>query len=351
MRLRFEQLSTHLKHNLAPVYLIYGDEILLLQEAAASIRAAARAQGYGERMCLTVEPGFAWEQLLEIAANRSLFAERRLLELRLGDSKPGDAGSKVLQTYAKRPPEDMLLLLTCGKLDGAAQNSRWLRALDAAGVTLPIWPVSAVELPNWIARRLQAKGLQPNAEASAVLAERVEGNLLAAAQEIDKLAVLCGQGAVSAEQILALVSDSARYSVYDLVDAALAKQAERVVRIVNGLRTEGVEAVLVAWALHREIRLLAKSAYAVERGEALAAVLSRQGVWEKRKPLLQRALQRLSSGECRSLLRHCNRIDYTIKGIEQGEPWDELLKLSLTLAGQPLLANLELDQMAGNEYG
>jgi DNA polymerase-3 subunit delta len=338
MKLRFEQLKTQLAHDLAAIYLVYGDEPLLVQEAADAIRKAARARGFLDRECWIVEPGFSWEQVVESANGFSLFAKQRLLELRLGDVKPGEGGGKVLQAYAARPPEDTVLLLVCGKLDKAAQNSRWFKGLDAKGITVPVWPVGVRELPGWIKQRMVSLGLQPTSEAVALLAERVEGNLLAAVQEIDKLVVLFGQNAISAEQVLAMVADTARYSVYDLVDAALLEQAGRAVRVLNGLRAEGLSPVLVVWALHREIRVLAKLAYELEQGKPLGTVLTQHGVWQKRKSLLQQALQRLSSAECRMLLSHCHRIDCVIKGAEKGNPWDELLLLTLALAGQPLLS-------------
>ena len=337
MKVRLEQLGKQLSQGLSALYMVYGDEPLLVQEATDAIRSAARAQGYSERDCLTVEASFDWNRLLYSAASPSLFATRRLLELRLGNAKPDETGSQVLQAYAKRPAEDAILLVSGGKLDASAQKSLWFTALDAVGVIVQVWPVEASRLPAWIEQRLHGVGLQPTPEAVALLAEQVEGNLLAAAQEIARLQVLFGTGVITAEQLLEVVSDNARYSVYDLVDAALAGQAERTVRILRGLRDEGVEPVLVSWALHREIRLLAMLAFAVGQGQPLEAELQRNGVWEKRKPLLRRAMQRLSGSDCRRLLRHCARLDRLIKGVAAGNPWDELLNLGLSLAGREVL--------------
>lgn len=340
MRLRPEQLSHHLSRGLAALYLIYGDEPLLVQEAADAIRGTARERGYSERECLTVATGFDWNILLQTSANLSLFSNRRILELQLGNTKPGDTGSQVLTIYAERPPDDTVLLITCAKLDSAAQKSVWFSALNAAGITIPVWPVEMRQLPAWIERRLRNKGLQPSPEAVALLAERVEGNLLAAAQEIDKLHILFGSGPVSADEVLAVVGDNARFSIYDLADAALTAQAERTVRILNGLRGEGVEIILVLWALHREIKLLTTLRFELDRGQSLEMILTRYKLWEKRKPLLRQALQRLSYAECRRLLQQCARVDCLIKGVERGEPWDALLNLSLALAGQNVVADL-----------
>lgn len=337
MKLRLEQLPSHLTQQLAPLYLIYGDEPLLAQEAADAIRRGAGERGYSERECFTVEPGFAWSRLLESAASPSLFAPRRLLELRLGGAKVDETGGKTLQAYAQRPAADALLLISAGKLDAAAQKSAWFKALDSVGVIVRVWPVEAGQLPAWIAQRLQQGGLQPTQEAAALLAERVEGNLLAAAQEIARLQLLFGAGPLTGEQLLEVVGDNARYSVYDLADAALAGQAERTARILYGLRDEGIEPTLVAWALQREIRLLAMLAFALEQGQPLEAELARHGVWEKRRPLARRALQRLPANACRRLLARCARVDRQIKGVAAGDCWDGLLLLSLALAGRDVL--------------
>ena len=336
MRLRPDQLAAHLRKALARLYLVFGEEPLQALEAADAIRAAARERGH-ERDCLTVETGFDWNSLRQQACSPSLFAPLRLLELRMGNAKPGDAGAQALSAYAARPPEDIALLITAGKLDWNTQKSRWFAALDEAGVVVAAAPVEPQQLPGWIERRLRSRGLDPVPEAVTLLAERVEGNLLAAAQEIEKLALLADDRELTAQAVLAAVGDSARYSIYDFVDAALLGQPERVARILDGLRDEGIEPVLVNWALHQESRRLAMLAFARSRGQALEAALAEQKVWEKRKPLLRQASQRLALTDCRRLLRACARTDRTIKGAETGSPWNALLANGLRLAGLELL--------------
>ena len=333
MRVRPDQLAAHLRKTLAPLYLVFGEEPLQAQEAADAIRAAARERGYDERGCLTVETGFDWATLRQQAASQSLFASRRLLELRLGNAKPGDAGAKALSDYATRPAADTVLLITTGKLDWQTQKGRWFGALDSAGVVIQAAPVEPGQLSGWIERRLRSRGLNPTPDAVALLGERVEGNLLAAAQEIEKLALLAENRELTVEAVLAAVGDSARYSIYDFVDAALLSKPERVSRILTGLRGEGVEPVLINWALHQEVRRLAALAFARDHGQALEAALNEQKVWEKRKPLLRQALQRLTLGECRQLLGACSRTDRMIKGVEPGSSWDALLMNGLRLAG------------------
>ncbi len=337
MRVRPDQLATHLRKTLASLYLVFGEEPLQSQEAADALRAAARERGYNERECLTVETGFDWDTLRQRAASRSLFASRRLLELRLGNAKPGDAGAKALSEYAARPADDTVLLITAGKLDWATQKSRWFAALDGAGVVVQAAPVEPGQLSGWIDRRLRSRGLNPTPDAVTLLSERVEGNLLAAAQEIEKLALLVAGRELTVEAVLAAVGDNARYSIYDFVDAALLGKPERVARILDGLRGEGVEPVLANWALHQEIRRLAALAFARDHGQAPEAALAEQKVWDKRKPLMRQALQRLTLGDCRRLLRACARTDRLVKGVEAGSPWDALLANGLRLAGVDLI--------------
>lgn len=337
MRQRPDQLATHLRKTLAPIYLVFGEEPLQAQEAADAIRAAARERGYSERECLTVETGFDWDTLRQRAASLSLFAGRRLLDLRLGHAKPGDAGAKALSEYAARPAEDTVLLITAGKLDWSTQKTRWFAALDGAGVTVPSAPLELRQLPVWIEKRLQARGLNPTPEVVTLLCDRVEGNLLAAAQEIEKLVLAVSGQQLTTETVLATVGDSSRYSIYDLVDAALIGQPERVARIHNGLRGEGVEPVLINWVLHQEIRILTALAFARSQRQPLDAVFAAHKVWDKRKLPLNQALQRLTLADCRQLLRMCAWIDQAIKGAETGSPWDALLANGLRLAGLELL--------------
>lgn len=334
--MRPDQLAARLRSRLAPLYLVFGEELLQAQEAADAIRAAARAQGYAERECLTVETGFDWAQLRQRAASRSLFASRRLLELRLGSAKPGEAGAKALSDYAAQPAEDTVLLITAGKLDWSTQKSRWFTALDAAGLVVQSALIEPAQWLAWIERRLRQRGLHPTPEAAALLAERMEGNLLAAVQEIEKLALLATGPTLSIEAVAAATSDSARYSIYDFVDAALHGQPERVARILSSLREEGIDPVLINWALHQEVRRLAMLAFAQSRGQSVEAKLAELKIWEKRKPLLRQALQRLNWPKARELLCGCARADRAIKGAELGAPWDELLANGLRLAGLEL---------------
>ena len=335
MQLKPEQLDGHLRKQLAPVYFISGDEPLRVTEAADAVRAAAREQGYSEREVLSVEAGFDWGRLDAAAGSMSLFAERRLVDLRLPGGKPGDAGGKALRAWAGQPPEDTLLLVTAGKLEPAARKSKWLQALDSAGVVVLVWPLDAQQFPAWVKRRMQQRGLEPTADAVALLAGRVEGNLLACVQEIDKLYLLRGAGPVTGEDIAEAVADSARYDVFSLVDAALAGDGVRTVRMFQGLRGEGTPSAVVLWALAKEVRQLAAMARLVAAGQAVPKVLAQYRVWQNRKAVVGKALQRLArrNGDAARLLRRCALVDRVIKGQAAGNEWDELLQLLLQLAG------------------
>ncbi|MGE0371209.1 MAG: DNA polymerase III subunit delta [Gammaproteobacteria bacterium] len=333
MKLRPEQLDGHLAGRLAPIYLISGDEPLLLQEAGDAIRAAARAQGYGERVTFSVEPGFDWGELAQTAAGMSLFAAQRLIDLRMPGGKPGEAGARALAAYAERPVEGNLLLLSLPRTDKATQSAKWFAALERRGVLLQLWPPAPAQLPGWITQRMRARGMQPTPAAAAALAGRVEGNLLACVQEIEKMLLLRGPGAVDEADVLDAVADSARYDVFTLVDGVLAGDAARCARILRGLEGEGVEPVLVGWALTREIRLLATLSQGLAQGKKSFALYQQHRVWEKRQPLLEQALKRHDLARWRALLRFCARLDRVTKGQAAGNVWDELLQLCLLTAG------------------
>lgn len=339
MKVKAEQLKTHLTRRLAPIYLVCGDEPLQREEACDAIRAQARVQGYSERDILEVGANFAWSSLWQTAHTPSLFAPRRLLELRMPTGKPGS--SDALVNYGVEPVQDVVLLVICPKLDAQAQASKWFKTLDQAGVVVQIWPVELRAMPAWIDQRLRAKGLRPSVEAVKLLAERVEGNLLAAVQDVEKLYLLHGAAAIDVSQVNEAVTDSARFDIYDLAEAALAGDALRATRIVHGLRGEGAEPVLILWALTREIRALASMAYDGKKGMATDAVLSKHRVWEKRKPVIKQALQRHPMDYWRRLLSRCSRIDRIIKGALRGNVWDQLLQLSLAIAGVQLLNDEE----------
>lgn len=340
MRISPEQLSSHLRKTLLPVYLVTGDEPLQSMEAMDALRGAARQQGHITREVLEVNKEFNWGRLNDAANSMSLFAEKRILELRLPSGSPGAEGGQALVEYAQRPADDAVLLIQAGKIDKRSQSAKWFTALEKIGAVVTIWPIKPAALPQWLQQRCLSHGLQLERDAVALLASRVEGNLLSAAQEVEKLALLYGQARgesgnspvkLNLRQVADAVADSARYSVYDLVDAATAGDAARSVRILYGLREEGVAVPLILWALSNEIRNLSQFAYRLAAGESQGSVLSQ--VWESRKRAASEALKRLPLPTWGILLQHCMHADQVIKGILPGREWDELQQICLGLAG------------------
>jgi DNA polymerase-3 subunit delta len=338
MKLNPSQLSKHLQGNLSPVYVVSGDEALLCQEATDAIRTAARQQGHSERQVFNADTNFDWGTLLQAGASLSLFAEKRILELRIPNGKPGDKGTAALLEYLSRPAEDTILLINLPKLDGSTQKTKWAKALiDGPDCQfIQIWPVEVAQLPQWIRQRLASSGLTATAEAVDMIAVRVEGNLLAAAQEIEKLKLLADGNQIDIDTVQAAVADSARFDVFGLIDAALNGEAAHALRILEGLRGEGVEPPVILWALAREIRLLASIAQQFAQGIPLEKAFSsaRPPVWDKRRPLVSKALQRLSAPRWAALLQDAQQIDAQVKGQAPGDPWSGLSLLTFNLCGQ-----------------
>lgn len=333
MQLRYEQLPQHLQKNLAPMYLLSGDVPLLAQEASEAIRAAAQQQGYCDRQVFHVESGFSWPKFLAISNNLSLFANKQLLEIRLPTTQLGDGGSKALQAYAANPPPDKILLITLGKLDSTQQKSTWVQSLIKNGVFIQFWPITNDQLPQWIEKRLAAAGLRAEKTGIELLAASAEGNLLAAVQEIEKLRLLFSTAneCLSTETIAQAITDNARFDIFQLADACLQGHHNRSLRILAGLRGEGVEAILVLWSLAREIRVLTQISYQIEAGQPLEQALQHQQVWEKRKHLVRQALKRHTTKSLVPLLKLAGKIDQIIKGLETGNVWNELERLILKI--------------------
>lgn len=332
-KLRPDQLNGALRKQLAPVYLISGDEPLLVQESCDQIRQAARKTGFNERELHHAEASFDWDQLLTSANSLSLFAERKIIELRIDNGKPGDKGGKALISYCENPPEDTLLLIVMPKLDGSSQRSKWFKAVEKVATFVQIWPIAPQQLPRWIDQRIQQAGMTASHDAIEMLAARIEGNLLAAAQEIEKLKLLAADGQITAEMIAGSVTDSARYDVFTLIDKALHGDARAAVRTLQGLKGEGTDATVVLWALAREIRTLSQVAHAMQQGQPLDRAAKSAGVWDKRKALVSNALRRLKLSQLQMLLRKANGIDKAIKGLRSADAWDELMDLTLNLSG------------------
>lgn len=349
MQLRAEQLAGHLaKGPLKPLYTVHGDEPLLAQEAADAIRAAARAAGYSERKVYTVSGAhFDWSGLLGGAQALSLFADKQLIEIRIPSGKPGKEGSQALQTYCERlAGDEVLTLVQLPRLDGMQQKSAWFTALDAAGISLRVDAVERRELPAWIARRLSAQNQRvadgdEGERTLAFFADRIEGNLLAAHQELQKLALLYPAGALSFEQVEAAVLNVARYDVFKLGEAVFAGQVARALRMLDGLQAEGEAAVLVHWTLAEDLRTLRRVRDAMAAGQPLPMALRGERVWGVKERLFERVLPQLADHQLAHLVEAASICDGIVKGLKHPdwprEPWEALQKLVLLML-QPLTA-------------
>lgn len=327
MRLKADQLESALQKNLKPVYLISGDEPLQLGEAADIVRNAARQAGFGVREVIAIETGNEWSQLSAEAESLSIFADQKLIDLRLPSGKPGQEGSKILQSYCKNPPDDTLLLISAGKIDSSAQKSQWLQAIDAMGVVVQVWPLQGADLQSWLQRRAERKGMHLDNDAARSLAIRIEGNLPAAAQEIEKLFILHGPTRLSRAQIEDAVADSARFDVFKLMDSLLAGKLNRSIKILQGLRADGTAAPVVLWAISRELRSLHQLKFAKQHGDSLEPIFKKLLVWDQRKQLFHDALNRLGDRQLQDLLSRSAQADRQIKGQMAGDEWESLLTI------------------------
>lgn len=338
MKISGDNLAASLVRQLQAIYLVSGDEPLLVNEATDAIRAKARAEGYTERDLHFVERGFDWQGLLAQSRSLSLFAQRKIIEIRMPNAAPGEQGADVIVELAQQPAPDNLVLIVTGKLDGRTQSSRWVSAVEKRGVLIQVWPIELPRLSGWIRERLGRHKLLVDAAAATLLAERVEGNLLAAHQEVEKLALLLPPGQVTAENVLDAVADSARFDVLQLGDAAMRGQTARALRILDGLHGEDVEPTLVLWALNKDLQWLARARNLMNKGQSAESAMNALYVWRPRQGAMQQALGRMNRHTLRNLLLDAERADRAIKGVLRTDPWLELERLVARLAGVKVAA-------------
>lgn len=328
MKLALRSLEASLKKGLAPLYVIHGPEALAALEASDRIRDAARAGGYTEREVFTAEPGADWGKLAASASNLSLFASLKLFELRIPTGKPGVEGSKAIVAYTSKLPDDTVTLVFLPELDWQQMKSTWFEALDAAGTVIEAKPVTRDELPDWLASRLARQKQQASVETLEWLADRVEGNLLAARQEVEKLALLLPQGEVTLESIREAVTDVSRFERDGLLEAIHDADRAKIARIVDSLEAEGEPLPLLLWQLAEELRMM----MTISAGQRPRRFMPP----ERQQALAKTARKHDAASFGRELLR-AHRIDRMIKGVETGDPWDSVLEMSLGLAGAPVM--------------
>ena len=332
MRVASEDLAQHLKRGLGKLYIVHGAEALLALEAADLLRNTARAAGFIERETFTIEAGFDSSTLLAGSRNQSLFATQKLVEIRVPSGKPGVEGAATLQRYCADLGDDVFTLIVLPKLDRATLASAWFAALEAAGVVVVANEVSRAQLPVWLQDRLARQDQRADEATLQFLADRVEGNLLAAHHEMQKLALLFPSGALSFESVKNAVLDVARFDVFNLGVAMLTGNPARFVRTLQGLREEGEAAPLMLWSMTEEIRAMLQIKLGVARGQPIAQLLRDARVWGPRQALIERAVKRVSQQTLSDALLHAAQCDRIIKGVRRGDVWDELTALGLRIA-------------------
>ena len=328
MKLAIRQLDASLKKGLAPLYAIHGAEALLALEAADRIREAARKAGATEREIFFAEPGVDWSKLSASASNLSLFASKRLVEIRIPTGKPGADGGKAIAAYCAKLPDDTITLIVLPDLDWQALKTAWFAAVEAAATVIEAKPITRDELPEWLAERLSRQGQHASVETLEWLAERVEGNLLAAKQEVEKLALLLPKGEIALEGIREAVTDVSRFERDALIEAMLAGDAGKVARVVASLKAEGEPLPLLLWTLSEELRKV----MAIASGQRPRGWLS-----PERTEALSRIARRHDRASIDRELLRAHRIDRMIKGVEPGDPWDSVVELALGIAGKPVM--------------
>lgn len=330
MKFNSDTLLTHLEQQLLPVYLISGDEPLLSAEATDAVRAKARASGFTERETHFMERGGDWNDVRASANNLSLFAERRIVEIRMPTAKPGNAGSAAIVALLESKDPDRVLLITTPRLDRDAQSSEWVRAVETHGALVQIWPVDASRLTAWLRTRAKRLKLDVESDVLEIIAERTEGNLLAADQELQKLRMIARGDRVSAEEVLGSVADSARFDVFQLGECALGGDTARALRMLEVLRAEGVEPTLVLWSLSKSVRDLWGAVHSPGGGRAPA--------WRRQSAALEQGQRRASRLHFGRLAARAARADRMIKGRESGDAWDEMALLAMDICARPILA-------------
>lgn len=338
MQIRAENLEAHLSKSVAAAYLIHGDEPLLVLEAADAVRAAARKRGCDEREVFVSGRGFDWNELLHAGANLSLFGGKKILELRMQSGKPGAEGAAAIARYCARSNPDNLLLVTMPRPEGPFWKAAWFTALSEAGVVVEIQNVDVARLPDWLRARLARNGQHADAEAIDFLVDRVEGNLLAAHQEVQKLALLAPRGELNIETVRGAVATVARFDPFIASDALLAGDTKRYVRAIDGLRGEGESAVYVLAILGADLQTLARVQDLVAQGRSVDDAIAIAKVWKRRQPAIRAAQRRIAPRAVHAAVVHAARIDRASKGAGPGEPWDEFVSLGLELLNESKVA-------------
>lgn len=339
MKLTQTQLAQHLTKTLAPLYLISGDEFLLVQETIETILAAAQHQGFSERTTITPESGTDWKKLIYPETHTiSLFSAKRVIQFNASNAKFNATNGKALEAYALKPAPETILIVQSPKLESSIEKTAWYQSVIKHGVVIPVWPISSEQLPGWIMQRSKKYRITLSKEAALWLATQMEGNLLALDQEMEKLALLKPDGTVDRKMLESACTDNAHFDIFNLVDSALLGHTERSLRILDNLAAEDTEPTLVLWALTRELRMLSDIHTGLSEGASLPQLFAKFRLWEKRQPAVNACLRRHKRTKLWDLLLTASTIDHIIKGNQPGNPWDELQKLVIGISHNAIIS-------------
>lgn len=341
-----DTLAKALQQNIAPVYMITGDEPLQMMEAADQIRQACRQAGFtnSERFQVDNARSFDWQGLAMSGNTMSLFGDKKVVNLHLPNGKPGTEGAATLRSWCEAPPPDTVLLITGGRPEGRFQNSAWFKAIDKAGVTMQVWPLAHDKTEQWIRKRLADARISADDMAVALLLDRVEGNLLAAKQEIEKLAILYTDKVIGPQQVLASVTDSSRYTILDLVEAALDSEPDRAIKVLDSLQAAGDAPVLICWHLSSEVRKIHTVFSRVDAGESTTSAMMRSGIWKNRQRQVGQVMKSRSRVFWLRALSDSSALDRLSKGMADGDLWIEIAAFVVRLSGNkwPLLRSADI---------
>ena len=334
MNIKPEQLQNNLSSQLASIYFVFGAEILLVEQSLSLIKESAKANGYSERFRFDIDGNFSWDSIFSLISSPSLFAERRIIECRLTTGKIGVKGSIALTEIAESLPDDILLVISSGKLDMAQQKSKWFKALEGIGVVIQHWEVQSNQLVGWISNNMSQLGLNSNNDVANAIAYCTEGNLLATMQEIQKLKIAYPDGNINLQEYLNQIDQQSQYSVFGMIDSALQGDSEKVNKIFNSLVEDATPPVILITSLYREIKNLVTMAIELKTNQTIETVLKNHRVWQKRKPLISNALKKHSYQKLQKLLLTLGRIDRSLKGMDNLNVYDELQGVVTSLSGK-----------------
>ena len=334
MNIKPEQLQNHLSNQPASLYFAFGSEILLVEQSLTTIKDAAKKLGFDERFRFDIDGNFSWDAIFNLISSPSLFADKRIIECRLTTGKIGVKGSKALSELTENLPDDIMLIISSGKLDIAQQKSKWFKALDKKGVIIQHWEVQSEQLVGWIVNHMSQLGLSSSNEVANAIAYCTEGNLLATMQEIQKLQIAYPDGNIDLNEYLSQIDQQSQYTVFGMIDAALKGDTDKVNKIFSSLVDDSTPPVILISSLYREIKNLVTMSIELKTNQTIDTIFSNHRVWQKRKPLIAIALKKHSYQQLQKLLLKLGRIDRSLKGMDNLNVYDELQAVVITLSGK-----------------